>query len=170
MLFLWAVLSFMRYVGLSVGHFCNGGRGGLGLAANLSVSSEVKNLFYRTEIDRTNPWAGRTIGAFCCDKPQVIDGQVFFAFQKTPDGNGESYGSEVFFMRSKDLVRLEQEGKMADATWETLPKGERGLQTRQGLLLGEEPHVIQVRNHTPYNVDCSMFKDKWAEADGILEE
>ena len=103
-----------------------------------------KILIPRTEIDRTNPWAGRTIGAFCCDKPQVIDGQVFFAFQKTPDGNGESYGSEVFFMRSSDLVRLAKEGKMEDATWETLPRGERGLQTRQGLLLGEEPHVIQV--------------------------
>ena len=35
-----------------------------------------------------------------------IDKQVFFAFQKTPDGNGESYASEVFFMRSKDLVSL----------------------------------------------------------------
>ena len=124
-------------------------------------------LFNRTEIDRTNPWAGRTIGAFCCDKPQVIDGQVFFAFQKTPDGNGESYGSEVFFMRSTDLVRLAQEGKMEDATWETLPKGERGLQTRQGLLLGEEPHVIQVINRIPYH---ELFPGQWAEADGILEE
>ena len=47
-------------------------------------------------------------------------------------------------MRSSDLVRLAKEGKMEDATWETLPRGERGLQTRQGLLLGEEPHVIQV--------------------------
>ena len=47
-------------------------------------------------------------------------------------------------MRSSDLVRLAMVGKMEDATWETLPRGERGLQTHQGLLLGEEPHVIQV--------------------------
>ena len=111
----------------------------------------VANFSHRTEIDRTNPWSGRTIGAFCCDKPQVIDGKVFFAFQKTPDGNGESYGSEVFFMRSPDLVRLAQAGKMEEATWETLPKGERGLQTRQGLLLGEEPHVLQVIGCLPYS-------------------
>ena len=98
----------------------------------------------RTDIDHRNPWQGRTIGAFCCDKPQVIDGRVFFAFQKTPDGNGESYGSEVFLMRSNDLVSLAREGRMAEATWETLPKGERGLQTCRGLLLGEEPHVLQI--------------------------
>ena len=33
----------------------------------------LKILIPRTEIDRTNPWAGHTIGAFCCDKPQVIE-------------------------------------------------------------------------------------------------
>ena len=70
-------------------------------------------------------------------------------------------------MRSTDLVRLAQEGKMEDATWETLPKGERGLQTRQGLLLGEEPHVIQVIDCIPCH---GLFSDKWAEADGFLEE
>ena len=51
----------------------------------------------RTAIDRANPWKGETMGAFCCDKPTVIDGMVYFAFQKTADGNGESYGSEVTF-------------------------------------------------------------------------
>ena len=53
-------------------------------------------------------------------------------------------------MRSPDLVKLAQEGKMEEATWETLPRGERGLQTRQGLLLGEEPHILQVINRVPY--------------------
>ena len=84
------------------------------------------------------------MGAFCCDKPSIIDGMVFFAFQKTADGNGESYGSEVFLMRSRDLIRLDGEGRPEEATWETLPHGERGLQTRRGLLLGEEPHVMQI--------------------------
>ena len=51
------------------------------------------------------------MGAFCCDKPSIIDGMVFFAFQKTPDGNGESYGSEVFLMRSRDLLRLHSQGR-----------------------------------------------------------
>ena len=36
----------------------------------------------RTRIDRMNPWGGKTMGAFCCDKPTVVDGMVFFAFQK----------------------------------------------------------------------------------------
>ena len=85
------------------------------------------------------------MGAFCCDKPTIIDGMVYFAFQKTPDGNGESYGSEVFFMRSKDLIKLSAENKHEEATWETLPLGEHGLQTGRGLLLGEEPHVIQIQ-------------------------
>ena len=84
------------------------------------------------------------MGAFCCDKPSIIDGMVFFAFQKTADGNGESYGSEVFLMRSKDLLRLHSEGRPEEASWETLPHGQRGLQTPRGLLLGEEPHVIQI--------------------------
>lgn len=99
----------------------------------------------RTGIDRANPWGGETIGAFCCDKPSIIDGQVFFAFQKTRDGNGESYGSEVFFLRSQDLLHLHQSGQdPAQASWETLPLGDRGLQTGRGLFLGEEPHVLQV--------------------------
>ena len=84
------------------------------------------------------------MGAFCCDKPSIIDGMVFFAFQKTADGNGESYGSEVFLMRSRDLLLLHSQGRPEEATWETLPRGERGLQTPRGLLLGEEPHVLQI--------------------------
>ena len=84
------------------------------------------------------------MGAFCCDKPSIIDGMVFFAFQKTADGNGESYGSEVFLMRSRDLLRLHSQGRAEEASWETLPHGERGLQTPRGLLLGEEPHLLQI--------------------------
>ena len=82
------------------------------------------------------------MGAFCCDKPTIIDGMVYFAFQKTVDGNGESYGSQVFFMRSKDLLKLGENPK--DANWETLPRGDQGLQTERGLLLGEEPHILQI--------------------------
>lgn len=67
------------------------------------------------------------MGAFCCDKPTVIDGMVYFAFQKTADGNGESYGSQVFFMRSKDLLAKGPEA----AQWETLPRGDQGLQTNR---------------------------------------
>ena len=89
----------------------------------------------RTEIDRTNPWEGRTMGAFCCDKPTVVDGMVYFAFQKTCDGNGESYGSEVFIMRSADLLRLDREGRPEDAAWETLPRGETGLYTMRGSVV-----------------------------------
>ena len=51
---------------------------------------------------------------------------VYFAFQKTADGNGESYGSEVFIMRSKDLLELHDLDKPHEATWETLPKGDKG--------------------------------------------
>ena len=48
-------------------------------------------------------------------------------FQKTADGNGESYGSEVFIMRSKDLLKLHEVEKPQEATWETLPKGDKGI-------------------------------------------
>lgn len=112
----------------------------------------------RTAIDKHNPWKGENIGAFCCDKPQIIDNQVLFAFQKTPDGNGESYASEVFFMRSRNLISIHQKNKsntregkingqqdlLKHTTWETLPLGDHGLQTNRGLKLGEEPHLLQV--------------------------
>ena len=84
------------------------------------------------------------MGAFCCDKPSIIDGMVYFAFQKTADGNGESYGSQVFLMRSENLLKLHEENKPQAAIWETLPRGDQGLQTDRGLLLGEEPHVLQI--------------------------
>ena len=83
-----------------------------------------------------------------------------FAFQKTPDGNGESYSSEVFFMCSKNLISLHKNDVsqhkrkskkdairnefMHQAIWETLPLGEEGLQTINGLRLGEEPHLLQI--------------------------
>lgn len=98
----------------------------------------------RTGIDRDNPWGGATMGMFLCDTPSVIDGAVYSAFQKTRDGAGETPGSEVFFLRSSDLLTVEDP---TQATWETLPLGDVGLQAPDGeLALGEEPHVMAVGN------------------------
>jgi hypothetical protein len=96
----------------------------------------------RTRIDLANPWGGATMGMFLCDKPSVIDGAVYMAFQKTRDGAGETPGSEVFFLRSPDLLHV---ADPADASWETLPTGDDGLRAPGGELdLGEEPHVLAV--------------------------
>ncbi|GMI02626.1 hypothetical protein TrVE_jg13806 [Triparma verrucosa] len=103
----------------------------------------------RTEIDRENPWKGETMGAFHCDKASVIGGCAYFAFQKTVEGGGETPNSEVFIMRSRDLLEKEDPG---DAEWETLPRGEKGLQWDSRLKLGEEPHIFQVDNDDPNQV------------------
>lgn len=96
----------------------------------------------RTRIDRDNPWGGSTMGMFLCDKPSVIDGSVYLAFQKTRDGAGETPGSEVFFLRSCDLLTVDD---LDAAEWETLPVGDDGLRSPGGeLSLGEEPHVLAV--------------------------
>jgi hypothetical protein len=96
----------------------------------------------RTRIDRDNPWGGSTMGMFLCDKPSVIDGSVYLAFQKTRDGAGETPGSEVFFLRSSNLLTVDD---LDDAEWETLPVGDEGLRSPGGeLALGEEPHVLAV--------------------------
>ena len=50
----------------------------------------------RTQIDRENPWGGSTMGVYHCDKPSVIGGAVYFAFQKTREGGGETHHSEVY--------------------------------------------------------------------------
>ena len=106
----------------------------------------------RTRIDRDNPWGGRVMGMFMCDKPTVIDGMVYFAFQKTRDGAGETPGSEVFFARSPDLLTVDDP---AGATWQTLPLGEDGLQAPSGdLRLGEEPHILPVGDADPRRVFC----------------
>ena len=99
----------------------------------------------RTRIDRANPWGGENIGFFCCDKPTVVAGSmVYMAFQKTREGGGETPGSEAFFLRSKDFLRV---ADPAAATWETLPGGDLGLAAADTrLLLGEEPHILQVDN------------------------
>ena len=48
----------------------------------------------------------------------------------------------MFFLRSPDLLAC---ADPRDATWETLPEGDVGLQDRVGRLkLGEEPHVLEV--------------------------
>lgn len=96
----------------------------------------------RTRIDRDNPWGGSTMGMFLCDKPSVIDGSVYLAFQKTRDGAGETPGSEVFFLRSSNLLTVDE---LDTAEWETLPLGDEGLRSPGGQLsLGEEPHVLAV--------------------------
>jgi hypothetical protein len=101
----------------------------------------------RTRIDRDNPWSGETIGMFLCDKPSVIDGAVYMAFQKTRDGAGETPGSEVFFLRSTNLLEIDD---LHDAVWETLPRGDTGLQAPGGALrLGEEPHMLAVSDTMP---------------------
>ena len=61
----------------------------------------------RTRIDHDNPWGGTTMGMFLCDKPSVIDGAVYMAFQKTREGAGETPGSEVFFLRSRDVLHVD---------------------------------------------------------------
>ena len=102
----------------------------------------------RTAIDRNNPWAGSTMGMFLCDKPQVIDGAVYMAFQKTVDGAGETPHSEAFILRGSGLVeavRSRNDSALDDIEWTTLPDGDRGLQSPIGpLQLGEEPHVLEV--------------------------
>jgi len=101
----------------------------------------------RTRIDRENPWSGATMGMFLCDKPSVIGGAVYMAFQKTRDGAGETPGSEVFFLRSRNLLHIDD---LDLAEWETLPLGDVGLQSPDGeLQLGEEPHVLQPVDDRP---------------------
>jgi len=106
----------------------------------------------RTLIDRANPWSGKTMGAFQCDKPSVIGESVYFAFQKTPEGGGETHNSEVWLMRSKDLLQKLDDPSTAtwevclcDDTysvyaidcccflWQTLPRGDKGLQCNTPL-------------------------------------
>ncbi len=104
----------------------------------------------RTAIDRANPWHGKIIGMFMCDKPSVIDGAVYFAFQKTPDGGGETPNSEVFFLCSRNLLTIDDP---RNAIWETLPLGDVGLKPPGGeLSLGEEPHIIAIGAHRPGRV------------------
>jgi len=66
-----------------------------------------------------------------------------FAFQKTVEGGGETPGSEVFFMKSNNLLSV---SNVDDATWETLPRGDVGLQWDSRLKLGEEPHIIELHD------------------------
>lgn len=109
----------------------------------------------RTRIDRDNPWAGATMGMFLCDKPSVIGGSVYMAFQKTTDGAGETAGSEVFFLRSRNLLHIDD---LRDAEWETLPDDDVGLQAPDGeLSLGEEPHIVEVGSGNPNRV-CALWR------------
>ena len=95
------------------------------------------------------------MGMFLCDKPSVIDGAVYMAFQQTCDGAGETPGSEVFFLRSTDLLHVAEPG---EATWETLPHGDIGLTAPGGdLRLGEEPHVLAVSDDLPGRL-CSLWR------------
>ena len=108
-----------------------------------------------------------------------------FAFQKTPDGNGESYSSEVFFMCSKNLISLHNKdikhsvGKskkstprkeyMYESTWETLPLGEEGIQTMGGLNLGEEPHLLQISGSRLlcfWRTDLGFLDSSYSEDNG----
>jgi hypothetical protein len=106
----------------------------------------------RTRIDRENPWGGTTVGMYLCDKPSPIGDSLYMAFQKTRDGAGETPGSEVFFLRSPNLLQVDD---LDDAEWETLPLGDVGLQAPGGeLALGEEPHVLALLDDQPERLLC----------------
>ena len=94
------------------------------------------------------------MGMFMCDIPQRIGTSVFFAFQKTIDGAGETPQSEAFFLCSPNLLSC---ADLSQATWETLPVGTRGLRPPPGapLNLAEEPHVLQVPPATASPVSLS---------------
>lgn len=91
----------------------------------------------------------------------VVDGTVYFAFQKTIEGGGETPGSEVFIMKSKDLFTVGPE----NCTWETLPHGNIGLswKGKAGLNLGEEPHIINTEPGNPNKLMCF-----WRTQAGII--
>ena len=111
----------------------------------------------RTAIDLANPWGGKVMGMFMCDKPVVVAGgrDVMFAFQKTRDGAGETHGSEVFFIRCVDFVSRQWKTQPEPKEWETLPLGERGMHAPSGTFsLGEEPHVFQVSNSSEKRLGC----------------
>ena len=83
------------------------------------------------------------------------------------EGGGETPHSEVFIMRSKDFLSA---ADPTQATWETLPLGERGRQDQSRLALGEEPHIFQTDPADPQQVmmlwrtetgiiACSISKD-----------
>lgn len=46
---------------------------------------------------------------FMCDKPQIINNKVYFAFQKTIDGMGETNNSEIFIIMSNNLLDIKHD-------------------------------------------------------------
>ena len=99
-----------------------------------------------TKIDRDNPFQGRVVGLFNCDKPSIMsDNSVMFAYEKTFSCGYESQPSEAFFMRSPNLLH---EQDPALVIWDSLPDGDTGLSNvnSRNRSNGEEVHVLQVSN------------------------
>ena len=130
------------------------------------------------------------IGAFCCDKPHYLPklegGTVLFAFQKTRDGNGESYGSEVFVVRGRNFAqfaRSSSDGRAEAAAWRKIQwdvvgrnnNGGHaadhlyGLQTARGLLLGEEPHVVPLDRGSKSRATEKQLLCLWRTELGFLD-
>jgi len=86
---------------------------------------------------------------------------------QTREGGGETRYSEVFIMRSADFLAVDD---VADATWETLPKGDVGFQWTNASVpgqpsfeLGEEAHVYRVDEADPLKIGCM-----WRTETGVL--
>ncbi|HNT35007.1 MAG TPA: sialidase family protein [bacterium] len=93
------------------------------------------------EIDRRNPYGGKVRFFWGVGKPIVHNGSVYFGFAKVGRfGDGFMAESEACFLCSDNILTESNPRKIR---WETLPEGEHGLRSPEGLI-AEEPSVTSL--------------------------
>lgn len=90
------------------------------------------------EIDRRNPYKGKVRFFWGVGKPIAHGGVMYFGFAKVGRfGDGFMVESEACFLRSDNILSESDPDKIR---WETLPDGDQGIHSPEGLI-AEEPSV-----------------------------
>lgn len=86
-------------------------------------------------IDRNNPYGGRVKFFWGVGKPMVHDGIMYFGFTKIGAfGEGFFAVDECCFMKSDNILTEPDPEKI---NWETLPAGDHGLRSPEGMVAEE---------------------------------
>lgn len=106
-------------------------------------------------IDRENSTGGRVRLFWNVGKPRIVGGSVILPLHKVAGfGQGGFTRSEGAFVRSDDLLTLQNP---LEASWITLPDGERGLRTpKGGGPISEEQCLCELSDGSLFSVYRSI--------------
>jgi hypothetical protein len=129
-----------------------------------SSRHNISGAYRTTAIDRSNAWGGKILEGWSIGKPLIADDRatVYMQFSKVSSSAGSS---EAFFLRSTNVLQVSDP---AQAQFELVPRGDRGMQAPSGPV-AQEGNLVQLSSGNFYAVfrTENQFMGVATSSDGI---